>query len=257
MEAEVVVTITENSGKETYDGSEKVVTGYTVSISNPLYTEADFSFNGDAAVKGTNAGTYGMELKASDFTNKNANFANVRFVIVDGTLTIDKMALTITADSDTKVYDGTALTDSGYTNTALAAGDAIESVTVSGARIVVGTSNNVPSAAVIKNADGKDVTASYEITYVNGTLTVVAGSGSGSGSTTGSGSDTATGSGFFVGSSAFCRLSRNRSRLGSAFFFSFLGFSSVFRAGGSSTGRSNSEIPTRFRSTRSICFWAT
>ncbi|MBQ6426650.1 MAG: hypothetical protein IJJ92_07685, partial [Clostridia bacterium] len=37
---------------------------------------------------------------------------------------------------------------------------------------VVGSSDNVPSAAVIKNADGEDVTASYEIQYENGTLTV-------------------------------------------------------------------------------------
>ncbi|MBQ6003909.1 MAG: InlB B-repeat-containing protein, partial [Clostridia bacterium] len=49
----VKVTITEKSGTEKYDGKEKTVTGYTVSISNPLYTEADFTFSGNATVKGT------------------------------------------------------------------------------------------------------------------------------------------------------------------------------------------------------------
>ncbi|MBR4578924.1 MAG: InlB B-repeat-containing protein, partial [Oscillospiraceae bacterium] len=54
----VTVTITENSGEYTYDGTEKTVTGYTVtSISNNLYKEADFEFSGDATVKGTDAGT--------------------------------------------------------------------------------------------------------------------------------------------------------------------------------------------------------
>ncbi|MBO5140743.1 MAG: hypothetical protein J6B76_08850, partial [Peptococcaceae bacterium] len=85
----VTVTITENSGSEKYDGSEKTVTGYTVtSISNPLYKEADFTFSGDATVKGTDAGSYPMQLKPADFTNTNTNFSNVEFVIVDGTLEI-------------------------------------------------------------------------------------------------------------------------------------------------------------------------
>ena len=45
-------------------------------------------------------------------------------------------------------------------------------MTVTGSQTVVGTSNNVPSAAKIVNADGEDVTASYNITYANGTLEV-------------------------------------------------------------------------------------
>ena len=90
----------------------------------------------------------------------------------NGTLEVTQKALTITANSDSKVYDGTALTNNGYTNTTLATGDHIESVTVTGSQTVVGTSNNVPSAAVIKNASDVDVTASYDITYTNGTLEV-------------------------------------------------------------------------------------
>ncbi len=44
---EVVVTITENSATETYDGTEKSVTGYTVTdISNETYKEDDFTFAG-------------------------------------------------------------------------------------------------------------------------------------------------------------------------------------------------------------------
>lgn len=109
---EVLVTITENSGTEKYDGTEKTVTGYTVtSISNKLYTEKDFKFSGKAEVKGTDAGTYNMELKPEDFTNTSKNFSNVKFVIVDGTLTISKREVTLTSASDSKPYDGTALTN--------------------------------------------------------------------------------------------------------------------------------------------------
>ena len=113
---EVVVTIKENAGTAKYDGTEKTVTGYTVTnISNTLYKEGDFTFNGTAEAKGTNAGTYDMALKASDFTNRNANFSKVTFVIEDGQLVIEKRKVTLTSASDEKVYDGTALTNGTVT----------------------------------------------------------------------------------------------------------------------------------------------
>ncbi|MDO4851688.1 MAG: InlB B-repeat-containing protein, partial [Actinomycetota bacterium] len=111
----VTVTITENSGEEKYDGTEKTVTGYDVSISNPLYTEADFTFSGDATVKGTDAGTYDMELKPADFANVSDNFSDVEFVIVDGTLEISPRTVTLTSATDSKVYDGQPLTNGTVT----------------------------------------------------------------------------------------------------------------------------------------------
>ena len=82
-----------------------------------------------------------------------------------------KKLLTITAASDSKAYDGTALTNNDYTSEGLLEGDVIKSITITGSQTNVGNSDNVPSAAVIKNGD-TDVTANYAITYVNGTLTV-------------------------------------------------------------------------------------
>ena len=91
-----------------------------------------------------------------------------------GNIVVTRKLLTITADSGTKAYDGTALTKNSYTYTGLAQGDVIKSVTVTGSQTTVGTSDNVPSAAMIKNADNDDVTETYEINYVNGTLAVTA-----------------------------------------------------------------------------------
>ncbi len=118
--SEVVVTITENSATETYDGSEKSVTGYTVkSISNELYKETDFTFTGKAEAKGTDQGYYPMEVKEADFTNNNKNFSNVKFVIEDGGLTINASAaevvVTITENSATETYDGSEKSVTGYT----------------------------------------------------------------------------------------------------------------------------------------------
>ena len=173
---EIVVTITENSGVYTYDGSEKVVEGYTVSISDPLYTEEDFSFDGEALVAGTLAGTYEMELKAEDFKNINPNFNDVTFVIKEGTLVINPIEteIVITADSNEKVYDGTALTDDGYTFTqaVLVDGDELTAV-VKGTITNVGSVDNKVTAYVIKNSEGENVTNCYaKAKYVEGTLTV-------------------------------------------------------------------------------------
>ena len=139
----VTVTITEHSGTVKYDGTEHKVTGYDVAISNPLYKEGDFEFNGTAEVKGTDAGTYDMELKAADFKNTSKNFKNVEFVIVDGTLEISKRNVTLTSANAEKVYDGKPLTKNEVT----ASGDGFvgsEGATydVTGIQTDVGSSDN-------------------------------------------------------------------------------------------------------------------
>ena len=170
--AEVTVTITGNKSTVTYNGAEQSVTGYKVeSISNPLYTAADFAFSGTASVTGTDAGSYPMGLKAEQFQNTSKNFTNVKFAVNDGELTINPMPLTITAGSDSKAYNGTPLTNDTFTRTSLAAGDTLASVTVTGSQTNVGSSDNVASDAKLVRGD-RDVTANYAIKYLPGTLTV-------------------------------------------------------------------------------------
>ena len=169
---EVVVTIKENAGTTKYDGTEKTVTGYTVTnISNKLYAEKDFTFNGKAEVKGTDAGTYDMALKASDFTNRNANFSKVTFVIEDGQLVIEKRKVTLTSGSGEKVYDGTALTN----GTVTVSGDGFvkgEGATydVTGTQTNVGKSKNTFSYKLKDNTKAEN----YTITTSEGTLEVTA-----------------------------------------------------------------------------------
>lgn len=170
---EIIVEITGNSESVVYDGTEHSVKGYTVKISDPRYTEKDFTFTGKAEASGVNAGTYEMGLKAEQFKNTNARFTNVKFVIkADGVLTITPKELTITAGSKTE-YGPTPVTCGEWTVSGLAAGDKVESVKITGIQSVPGSSPNVPSDAVIKNAKGEDVTKNYAIKYVNGTLTML------------------------------------------------------------------------------------
>ena len=162
----VGVTLTANSGSVAYDGTEKTLNGFTCNVDNLTFTGVT------ASGSGTNIGDYPVTFTGVTIGTKKDTSGNyVVTATTDGTLTITPKPLTITAGSDTKVYDGTALTKNSYTSEGLMAGDMIESVTITGSQTNAGTSNNVPSAAVIKKGD-EVVNANYTITYTNGTLEV-------------------------------------------------------------------------------------
>ena len=121
QDGQVIVVITGHKKTYDYDGTEKTVDGYDVSITEgSTYAETDFTFNGNAEVKATEANTYPMGLKASDFTNNNTNYSSVMFVVNDGSLVINpksiipdgpdtpdekKTGIEVT-DPDDSVYDG-------------------------------------------------------------------------------------------------------------------------------------------------------
>ena len=157
-DGEVVVTITGRSDTVDYDGNEKTVSGYDVTITEgSKYTTDDFTFNGTAEAKGTEAGTYPMNLAADQFTNTNDNYTQVTFIVNDGTLTInpksitpdgpdtpkeEKTGITVT-DPENSIYDGNehinglTVTDSKLNTTLVENTD--YSLTYSGDLINVGT----------------------------------------------------------------------------------------------------------------------
>ena len=152
QDGEVVVTITGHSDSVEYDGNEKSVSGYEVTITEgSKYTTDDFTFNGTAEAKGTEAGTYPMNLAADQFANTNTNYEKVRFVVNDGSLTItpksinpddEKNGITVT-DPENSIYDGNehinglTVTDSKLNTTLVEGTD--YTLTYSGDLINVGT----------------------------------------------------------------------------------------------------------------------
>ena len=87
------------------------------------------------------------------------------------TITANTAAIEVKADSDSKTYDGTALTKSSYSVTGLPEGFAAEAA-VTGSITDTGTADNVVTSVVIRK-DGEDVTDQFSnITKTNGTLTV-------------------------------------------------------------------------------------
>ena len=169
VDAEVVVTITEHSGKAKYDGTEKTVKGYDVSIDNDKYTKDDFTFDGNDIVKATDAGKYDMELKSGNFRNTNRNFSKVKFVIEDGQLEIEKRTVKLTSASANKEYDGTPLTKKDVTES----GDGFvkgegAAYDVTGTITNVGKTGNKFTYELNKNTKA----GNYKITTEEGTLEV-------------------------------------------------------------------------------------
>ncbi len=93
-----------------------------------------------------------------------------------GILRISAISLTIVTDSAEKVYDGKALRVSSFTLTAgeLAQGQSIVSYQIKGSQTNVGVSDATVSDIVITDAQGRNVTANYQIIIVPGTLRVLA-----------------------------------------------------------------------------------
>ena len=173
---EVVVTIAEKSDAKEYNGSEQSIEGYSfANISNSNYAATAVKFVGspdDKVAKGTDAGTYEMNLKPEDFKNGSANFANVKFEIVDGSLVIAKRAVTLTSDTPAeKTYDGNPLEDQNVsvTSGSLAAGDAFVA-NVTGSQTNAGSSANAFTYKLV-DAEGKELAKDAEGVYRNYNVT--------------------------------------------------------------------------------------
>ena len=176
VEGEVVVTITGKNKTEKYDGTEKSVSGYDVTITqntgeDTAYTENDFTFNGTAEVKETDVkdGGYSMGLKAADFKNTNSQFTKVTFVVVDGKLTIEPRTVVMTSGSDTKPWDDTPLTNGTVTVT----GDGFvegqgATYNVTGSQTELGESDNTFTYTL----NGNTKASNYAITKQLGKLII-------------------------------------------------------------------------------------
>ena len=115
---EVVVTITGNHAEKIYNGTEQSVEGYTVDVPDSSITVVHKEGK-TAIAKGTDVGRYEMGLKAEDFDAISTNYSNIKVVVVDGYLDItpvdETVIVKITGNHDSKVYNGTEQSVTGYT----------------------------------------------------------------------------------------------------------------------------------------------
>ena len=169
---EVVVIISGHNDMKVYDGKEYTVTDYDVKISNPRYTEKDFTFNGTAEAKRTRSGRTPMGLKPENFTNTNQSFTKVTFVVEDGYIDITKRPLDLVGETATKPYTGSSISLNQFTPENLAEGDAVQSISYLATGIMP---NEYPGEfeGTLKIVNGTvDVTDCYEVTQIPGKLTI-------------------------------------------------------------------------------------
>ncbi len=162
------LTITADDGSKTY-GDEVTFSGFEFDTDGLVNgdTVASVSLASDGAAATAGVGPYAIVASAA----LGSGLANYDITYVDGELTVGAKALTITADDGSKTY-GDEVTFSGFEfdTDGLVNGDTVASVSLAsdGAAATAGVG---PYAIVASAALGSGL-ANYDITYVDGELTV-------------------------------------------------------------------------------------
>jgi len=170
------LTLSADNKSKTYDGftfSEFSVSPSGLASTDNLAQIGTVSYLGNATTAVNYSATpytitpY-ISVNGDKYGNYNISFAN-------GTLTINKKALTVTAIGGTKTYDGAAFTEFSYSNSDLASGDTMSDVgTVSysgtGTTAVNYSANTYPVTPSIGSQGIKY--NNYNISFVSGTVTI-------------------------------------------------------------------------------------
>lgn len=158
------LTITASNASKTY-GQTASLSGFTTSglITGDQVSGVDLTSLGSVF----NAGVGNYAIVASNA--QGSGLGNYDITYGNGTLTIDKAALAITASNASKTA-GQVASLSGFSSAGLVAGDQISGVSLnSGGAGAGATAGNY--AIVASNAQGTGL-GNYDITYVDGMLTV-------------------------------------------------------------------------------------
>lgn len=188
----IPLTITAKSGSFEYDGSAKTVEGWE-SVEGlkdgDVLESVKYKSSAAQTIPGeSNAEIESVVIKTSDGKAVAADKYTVN--LNPGKITVTKPKLTLTAVSDEKVYDGKALSnnnvkasrDLSKTNFKLSVGLSVTDKAGNSVRngpVNVGTYTKKISSVKI-TLNGNDVTEYFDVTCVDGTLTVKSGSGSSS-----------------------------------------------------------------------------
>ena len=177
------VKVKSNDDSFTYDGNEHSNNGYTVSFKGLTGNKLSTGDTVNAVVTGkvkdvSDTADGNNKIESVTITNEAGDDVTHCYNVIKknaGKLTVNPIttSIVVTADSDTKVYNGTELTKNTYTYTdgVLLSGDMLEA-TITGSQKFVGSSNNtVSNVKVMRN--GEDITSNYTMgTHVNGVLEV-------------------------------------------------------------------------------------
>jgi hypothetical protein len=169
------LTITADNRAKTYGdvvtfaGTEFTATGL---IGTDNVTSVTLASTGTAATAA--AGTHAIVASEAAGTGLD----NYAITYLDGTLTVNTRALTITASNRTKTYGDTiTFTGTEFTATGLVNADTATGVTLTSAGTAASAAVAGSPYAIVPSAALGTGLGNYTITYVNGALTVTKGSG--------------------------------------------------------------------------------
>ena len=172
------VTLTSATESKEYDGTP--LTNRTVTVSGGSWADgegATYNVTGSQLVAGSSANSFTYTL------NDGTKADNYNIATQFGTLTITdrpvdgKYPITVTAKSGKFVYDGNEKTVSGIETLNFTVGGkeyTVEGLPAEAKATNLGTySVAITGTPVVKDAENHDVTAQFDITKVNGTMTIL------------------------------------------------------------------------------------
>ncbi|HKB14235.1 MAG TPA: MBG domain-containing protein, partial [Vicinamibacterales bacterium] len=162
------LTVTANSASRAYGAQNP-----TLTVSYAGFVNGDTAANLTTPPTVSTTATPASAVGAYPITATGAVSANYTIEYASGTLTITPATLTITADNKTKTY-GSANPTLTLTYSGFVSGDSAASLTTPPTVATTATAASAVGMYPITVSGGAGVSANYEVTYVNGTLTVTA-----------------------------------------------------------------------------------
>ncbi len=179
------ITVTATGDSKTYDGQPLYGQSYAIGGLGIAAGDSEtVELLGERLFAGTATVTVGAVTVTRD--GKDVTYCYTVTERIEGTLTVKKRPIIVTAGSDSKVYDGTPLTcptwsirdgegieEAARRENGLADGD-VATVLTTGSILDAGTAKNQIASVVIANpaAENGDATDNYIITYEDGTLEI-------------------------------------------------------------------------------------
>ena len=164
------LTLTSATDSKEYDGTP--LTNDTVTISGDGFADdegASYNVTGSVTYVSEGEVENTFEVKLND----NTLAGNYVIETVEGKLTITQRSVTFTGESASKEWTGAEQEINGITQVGLLEGDTYEGLTYSARGTDAGKYDGKFTGDVtIKNADGKDVTANYDVDKTIGKLTI-------------------------------------------------------------------------------------
>ncbi len=170
----IEITVIPNTVRELYEegktitASSLTILGYTDFFNDGYTYQA--TYGGSLSTIGTASSTVSSmtiyDSEGKDVTNQFA------ITFMEGVLQLYGYEIELVTSNDTKIYDGTPLTNTTYLiNGSLATGHHVESVIFTGSQTNLGVSKNT-ATVIIHDENGNNVTSLYSVDYTYGDLTV-------------------------------------------------------------------------------------